>query len=144
MLKSKYITLDDYFDYFGEDLRHLMTSENPSKEAQAFLYRWENRVSSYINARFHRNVEMEYPRFTEYQKEHYKLALLEQVAYVIRNGDISTDSGYDPDKGEVMNIECLKALVIAPNSINELMLCGLWSRKINGTSRASANNWMWY
>ena len=36
----------------------------------------------FINASFNRNIDMLFPVFTDYQKEHYKLALLEQCLYI--------------------------------------------------------------
>lgn len=127
-LLTKYISLDEFNQYFPEiDLvEELKSKEN----ALAFLKRIEDRMSSFINASFNRNIDMLYPVFTDYQKEHYKLALLEQALYVFRNSDISTDSGYDPDKGEVSTIGKLQSRVIAPNCKRELILCGLWNRNI--------------
>ena len=71
------------------------------------------------------------PHFTDYQKYHYKHALLEQAIYIYKNGDISVDSGYDPDKGEVARPE---RYAIAPNCKAELRLCGIWNRNIPNMS----------
>lgn len=144
-LNTKYITKDDYKMYWGEDLvNRFKDDDNPSNKADALLYRVEQRLSAYINARFYRNVDTEYPTFTDFQKEHYKLALLEQVFYILRNSDISTDSGYDVDAGEVMNIEHLKNIIIAPNCKDQLMLCGLWCRKIKNRARGGLSEWWMY
>lgn len=56
-------------------------------------------MATFIDAEFFRKVDEEYPNFTDYQKQHYQLALLEQAIYVFKNGDISVDSGYDYDEG---------------------------------------------
>ena len=130
MILTKYITLDEFNDYFPEInlIEHLGSERN----ALAFLKRIEDRMETFIGANFDKNVERIYARFTDYQKEHYKRALLEQAIYVFKNSDISVDSGYDIDRGVVANIETLKKLAIAPNSKQELVLCGLWSRHIRG------------
>lgn len=144
-LKSKYITPDDFKEYFGIDLMgEFKEDDNPSNQANAFLLRIENRMSAYLNANFYRNIENEYSKFTDYQKTHYKLALLEQCIYVLRNGDISTDSGYEPDEGEKMNMTRLRNIVIAPNCKDELMLCGLWCRKIRNRARGGLDGWWMY
>lgn len=131
MLKSKYITADDFKEYFGIDLANMLKSDdNPSDTANAFLTRLENRIEAYIDANFYRKVEEEYQTFSDYQKKHYKLALLEQAMYIIRNGDISTDSGYDPEEGVKATPSQLKAIIISPNCKEQLILCGLWCRKI--------------
>ena len=99
-LKTKYITADDFKQYFGIDLEaELKTNDNPSDEVNAFLKRIENRMGAFINARFYKNVDIDYKHFTDYQKEHYKLALLEQANYVLTQGDVSVDSGYDIESG---------------------------------------------
>jgi len=142
---ANYINADDFKTYFGIDLAvELKDDDNPSNKVEAFLLRVENRIVVYVNANYYRAIEKEFPRFTDYQKEHFKYGLLEQAYYVLRNGDISTDSGYDPEKGEVMNAERLNNIVIAPNCKQELMLCGLLSRKIKNRARWGLSEWWLY
>lgn len=139
-LQTKYITLDDYREYFAP--KDLVQELGNEENALAFLVRLENRMEAYIDSNFNKNIDKQYPKFTDYQKKHYKLALLEQAIYIVRNGDVSVDSGYDPDKGEVMNVDRVKHLAIAPNCINELRLCGIWNRNI-GEASFYANPWWW-
>lgn len=132
-IKTKYITPDDYLDYFGEDLMSILPDgDNPSNKAYAFLMRIENRMATFLNAEFYRNVDNEYPEFTDYQKEHYKYALLEQALYVVRNGDISADSGYTFEEGERASNDTILKKIISQNARQELLLCGLWCRKVRG------------
>ena len=139
---ANYVVADDFKAYFGIDLAvELPDDDNPSNKVESFLLRTENRIVVYLNSQYYRKIEEEFPRFTDYQKEHFKYALLEQAYYVLRNGDISTDSGYDPEKGEIMNAERLNNIIIAPNCKNELMLCGLLSRKVRNRSRWGLNDW---
>ena len=127
-LQTKYITLDEFNQYFPE--MNLVEALRSRESALAFLKRWENRMASFINASFNRNIDMIYPEFTDYQKEHYKLALLEQCAYIFRNGDLSTDSGYELGEGEIESLTKLQTKIIAPNAKRELILCGIWNRNI--------------
>lgn len=127
MLQTKYITLDEFEEYFGINLRHELGSV---EAAVAFLTRLENRIASYCDSKFNKNIDATYPHFSDYQKKHYKLALLEQAIYVFKNGDISVDSGYDPDKGVIGKPQ---SLVICENCKNELRLCGIWNRNIGPT-----------
>lgn len=129
MLQTKYITLDEFQEYFNIDLRAAFGSQ---EKAQAFLKRIEDRLETFVDANFNRNIDRLYPDFTQYQKKHYKLALLEQCIYVFKNGDISVDSGYDPEKGELARPE---RYAIAPNCKQNLILCGIWNRcvKVPGT-----------
>jgi len=145
MLKTKYITLDEFKEYTGIDLELQMKSDdNPSNTANAFLYRIEVRMESILDARFYRKVSFEFPKFTDYQKLHYKYALLEQALYVFQNGDISVDSGYDPERGIIVKNDEKKDLIIAPNAKENLILCGLWCRKIKNRARSGLDGWWMY
>lgn len=128
MLMTRYITPDEFREYTGINLEEeLRDTSNPSDQVNAFIVRIEDRMETYLNAKFFKNVCDLYPHFTEFQKKHYKLALIEQAYYVFKNGDISTDSGYDQDKGLIIEKRKKQALEIAPNAINHLKLTGLWT-----------------
>lgn len=143
-IRTKYITPDDFKQYFGIDLDlELRNSANPSDTAEAFIMRIEDRIASFIDAEFYRKVDEEYPMFTDYQKQHYAKALLEQAIYVFKNGDISVDSGYDTENGERASNDTIIKKSIAPNCRNELLLCGLWTRKINGSRYGSIWRGLW-
>ena len=130
MIQTKYITLDEFNEYYPET--HIIELMGTEENALAFLRRLEDRLETFIGANFDKNVVRLYANFTDYQKAHYKRALLEQAIYIIKNSDLSVDSGYDLDKGVVANIETLQKIAIAPNTKQELVLCGLWSRHIRG------------
>lgn len=139
MLQTKYITIDEVKEYFPEvDL----VAEIGESSAYALLTRTENRINAFLDSKFYRNVDKEYPCFTDYQKKHYKLALLEQVFYTYHNGDVTVDSGYDPEKGVIASSKELTQKAIAPNAIDELILCGLWCRKI-GKHGSIKSRWLW-
>lgn len=140
MLQTKYITLDDYREYFAP--KDLVQELGNEENALAFLKRLENRMETYIDSNFNKNIDKQYEKFTDYQKKHYKLALLEQAIYLVRNGDVSVDSGYDPDKGEIMNRNRLKMLSLAPNCVDELVLCGIYGRNL-GDRGLFMNPWWW-
>lgn len=142
-LKTKYITEEDFKDFFGIDLASsFKEDDNPSNQVDAFLRRIEIRIEAYLNANFYRNIESEFPEFTNYQKEHFRYALLEQAMYVLKNGDISVDSGYDQDEGIKATRTQLRELSISQNCKEQLILCGLWCRKINTRARSGMDWWM--
>ena len=141
-LQTKYISLDEFKEYTGIDLEaELATDSNPSNTANAFLKRIEVRMEAFINSNFARDIDLEYPMFTGYQKLHYKYALMEQALYVFRNSDISVDSGYDLERGIIAGKHDLKELIIAPNTVDQLRLCNLWNRNIK-SNRMNAMWWM--
>ena len=130
-IKTKYITPDDFKDYFGIDLDlELKSSANPSDTAEAFIMRWENRLATFLDSQFYRQVDKEYPQFTDYQKEHYALALLEQCKYVFKNGEIAEDSWLEYEKGEIIGNETIINKMIGTLCKQNLLLCGLWCRKV--------------
>ena len=133
-LQTKYITLDEFDEYFPEieGIRIALGGEN---RALAWLKRIEDRMQIFINSNFNRNIDEEYRVFTQNMKECYKKALLEQAIYIFRNSDITVDSGYDSDKGEIMNIDRLKKIKLAPNSYDYLRLCGLTNRLLNNRQK---------
>ena len=98
-------------------------------------------MESMIDAECFRKVSVEYPNFSDYQKEHYKRALLEQAIYIFKNGDISVDSGMDPEKGVIIDDDTIDKLSLARNAKRELQLCGLWSKKIRMSDWAGTGLW---
>lgn len=130
MLQTKYITKDEFEEYFGINLSSELGGD---MEAIRFIKRVEDRLATFVDSNFNCNIDMKYPYFTDYQKYHYKLALLEQCIYIFKNGDISVDSGYDPEKGEVAKNPGVK-YSIAPNCKDNLRLCGIWNRNVPNMS----------
>lgn len=130
-LLTRYITPDEFREYTGVDLEEeLRDTSNPSDKVAAFLRRIEDRMEVFLNANFFKRVSDVWPCMTDFQKQHYKLALIEQAYYVFKNGDISTDSGYDPDKGVVASKHSRAEITLAPNAIDHLRMTGLWSGHI--------------
>ena len=130
-LLTKYITADEFREYTGIDLaEELKDTSNASDKVNEFLKRVEDRMETYLNAHFFKNVNELYPEFTNEQKYHYKLALIEQAYYVFKNGDISTDSGYDQERGIIASKHARTEITLAPNSIDHLRMTGLWSGHI--------------
>lgn len=128
---TQFITPDDFKTYFGIDLgAQLKGNANPSDKANAFIKRIEDRMEAFLNANFFKNINIEYALMSDYQKDHYRLALLEQALYVFKNGDISVDSGYDPDQGIIVSSHALNEVIIGKNAKNHLRLCGLWTGHI--------------
>lgn len=131
MIYTRYITPDEFLEYTGIDLgAKLKGTANPSDKANAFLNRIEVRMEAFLNATFFKRVSDEWPVFSDYQKLHYKYALMEQALYVFINSDISVDSGYDPDEGLKIDPTAKRKITIAPNAIDQLRCIGLWTRQI--------------
>lgn len=126
------ICADEVLEFSGIDIRQeLKDGDNVSDKSDAFLLRMKTRVDAFVERYWFLRVPATFQRFNERMKRHYKLALLEQAVYVLRNGDISTDSGYDPEKGKVADPDYLKAISVAPNAIDHIIQMG-FGRQVGG------------
>ncbi len=134
-LNTRNITIDEFRSWSGIDLEsQLKGDDNPSNAAQAFIDRETYRLESFIDAEFYRSIAKEYPNMQDYQKEHYKHALLEQILYVFKMGDISIDSGYDAEKGVIASNSALDEKTISRNVRRELILAGVWNGNVRKCS----------
>lgn len=130
-IQTRYITADDYKDFFGKDLAsELAVNDNPSNEANAFIMRTEVEIETMLNCFYGKNITALYPHLNDIQKQHYQLALLYQVNYKLINGDIINDSGYDFENGDRANAETILSKSLAPMARMQLELSGLLNRHI--------------
>ena len=119
----------DFFNYWGVDLSaSLKTEDNISNKANIFLTRIERNLMSWIDANTFRNFS--WSLLSEYQKENFQLAVLEQAMYVFRNGDISMDSGYDIESGQIISKDELNKIYICETAKNYLKMGGLFNTTI--------------
>lgn len=130
-LQQQQVSADEFKIYSGKDLSlYLTESDNNSNEVSAFMYRKQLSVDTFIKAKMFKQIRFE--NMTDENKMHYKVAVMEQIIYEMRNGEISTDSGYDEEVGAVANIDYLAYITIAPECKRHLQCAGLWSRKVKG------------
>ena len=129
--KTRYITADEFKQYFGIDLQiELPNGDNESGKVAAYIARIENRLEAWINANYFYNVTQFWETLNNNQKEQYKYALLEQAYYVLRMGDISVDSGYDKERGVVAGRSTINELSVASNSMLHLENGGFLNTRI--------------
>lgn len=136
--EPKFISTSDFYDYWGIDLiEKLKNGGNASNKANIFLRRIENNVMAWIDANTFRNVHWDH--LSDFQLEQFQYALLEQAMYVYRNSDISLDSGYDPEKGIIVDRGTLDNLIICTPALNFLKLAGLYNLNITNRMRYTGN-----
>lgn len=134
LMEPQFITIDDFENYWGLNLREkLKDNSNSSNKAGIFLKRIELRVMNWIDSNTFRVTTWD--RLTDFQLEHFRIALLEQAMYVYRNTDIALDSGYDPEKGFVADYAKLKTLEICEPCLRELKLAGLYNLNVLNRNR---------
>jgi hypothetical protein len=133
-MEPQFITPDDFENYWGINLREkLKDNANSSNKANIFLKRVELRVMNWIDSNTFRVTSWE--NLTDFQLEHFRIALLEQSMYIYRNSDLALDSAYDPEKGFVAENGKLKAIEICEPCLRELKLAGLYNLNILNRNR---------
>lgn len=130
----QFITVDDFLAYWGFDLNDkLKGNDNSSNKVNVFLYRVEQRLMQWIDANTFRLLN--YDNLTPYQLNQFKLALLEQAMYMWKNGDLGMDSGYDPERGKIVDRNDLTVLSICEPALNCIKNAGLYNQKIQNRKR---------
>lgn len=134
--EAKFVTPDDYANFFGQNLNAMLKiKDNTSNVANIFLMHTEDKILNRIDATSFRTNRWEVEDLSELQLENLQKAILYQAEYMIRNGDIFSDSGYDLEKGEVISIEKLQKIAICRTSIDLLKNCGLFNQVIKNRRR---------
>lgn len=87
------ITAKDYYDFAGVDLKvelsTIVTNDMGEEQVQVFI----NGIAEWVLLQA-KKPPYSFRKFnTEYQQECFKKAVLSQIQYVIRNGNIANESG---------------------------------------------------
>jgi len=132
---TKYITPQDYKNYFGEDLDLVLPNDDldDGQKAERFLTVVEDDIAVFLDTKCFKRIDTMYNELSDYQKECYKKALLNQARYKIKNGDIANDSGYDPSAGIIAERKNLRDIELSSKVIDYLTMAGLYNRKIKGS-----------
>lgn len=136
--KPRFVTVDDYKNYWGEDLRAILGGGdvNISNQAEIFLARVEDRLMNWIDNNTFRRTK--YENLRGEQLENFKKAILTQAKYIFRNGDLGIDSGYDAEKGKIVSRADLVELEVCQAAINYLSNAGLFNLKLKNRVRTYA------
>ena len=126
------VTNEDFIKKFGINLelrfqgKKYDTIENAS---QILLNLVEELILDYIQ----KNSAYIFLEFNELQTEAIKQAILWQTYYVIQNGELFNDSGYDIEKGIIATD--LEDIVISPRALDKLINSGLLNRSLGSDIR---------
>lgn len=133
-MEPKFITKNDFFRYHNINLEEkLKGGANPSNKVDAFLFKVERRVMTYIDNNSFRNYDFD--KLKGDTLEAFQLALLEQALYMYKNGDLAMDSGYDMEKGIIAPGRELKKIIICEPTIEILQNNGLLNLKTKHNRR---------
>lgn len=129
-LKTRFITKEFFTQITGIDLDSMLSDH----DAGRFICRVEDDMDTMLFTKIGKNVTWLLPHLNNTQKELFKKAVVEQVYYVFRNGDIRADSGYNPDSGKIADRKYLDSISMSPKAIGLLQQAGIWTLKLTGAS----------
>lgn len=130
----RFVTADDYFNYTGKDLNaELQSNENESNKADLFLKNIEDELMARIDRISFRVYD--YDNLPKYQAECFRRAIIQQAYYVLRNSELSSDSGYDLEKGVIIPRATLEEIMLSPAAKDTLISCGLLNHVIRNRRR---------
>lgn len=129
-IKCRFITPEEFEQYKGINLSNMLSDHN----AERFIMNVEDDLDNLLHSRIGKNLTWLLPHLNSAQKLLFKKAVIEQVYYVFRNGDIRADSGYNPDTGKVADQKYLNSVSISPKAVSYLQRAGIWTLKITGAS----------
>jgi hypothetical protein len=137
-LEPRFVSADDFENYWGENLNAKLKGDNYSNKADKFLLRIENRLMTWLDANTFRVYEWDH--LSDFQLENLQLAILEQAMYVFRNSDLALDSGYDPEQGVIADYEKINSIAICQPAIDLLKTAGLFNLRITNKRRFTTFN----
>ncbi len=119
------VTNEDYLQFAGIDLNAELTSivnndvgDNP---APRFIWGVEDWCKEHLKLNYSWDGEL----VTEHQVNQFKKGVLYQIQWILKNGNISNDSGYNMSTGVVVPIETLEKIGLAPNAYRSFRLGGM-------------------
>lgn len=119
------VTNADYLESTGIDLNAELTSlivnDVGDEPADRFIHGIEEWCKSYLEERYTFNGTIEDGN----QKNRFKKGVIYQIQYVLRNGNISNDSGFNNSLGTITDPRLLEKIGMAPNALREFRLGGM-------------------
>lgn len=121
-----YVSNADYLEYSGQDLNAILTASvinNEDNPAPRFIRGIEEWCLEYLSESYDDGWSEE--EFTEHQIKWFKKGIIYQIDYVLQNGSISNDSGYNQESGAIVPRKILDSISMAPNALRCFRLAGL-------------------
>lgn len=125
----RFVKSSDYFNYTGIDLMEdLQINANESNKADIFLMQIEDFLIARIEATTFRKGN--WNELDEYQLEYLRKAIIVQAQYIINNSNLFLDSGYDPEKGEIISKAKIDSIAICSVAVDFLKIAGLYNNVV--------------
>ncbi|MCR4661680.1 MAG: hypothetical protein K5765_06775 [Clostridia bacterium] len=132
--QPQFVTVDDFNNYWGMNLRNLLRSnDNESVQAEGFLARVEDRLMNWIDNNTFRRIK--YTELSKLQYENWQKAILTQAMYMLKNGDLGIESGFDIENGIKVPRSDLVELEVCQAAIDYLSNAGLFNLNVKNRPR---------
>ena len=119
------VTKDDYLNFAGIDLDLELTPriDNDLQDAPASRFIWgiEEWCKDYLMLNYSWNGKFS----TDHQINCFKKGIMYQIQWILRNGNISNDSGYNMSNGTIVPRSELDRIGISPNAFGSFRLGGM-------------------
>ena len=138
LCKARFITPDDFMNYTGIDLRSVLNNSESvvdSSEADRFLFRVETDFLIHVEEISFWHYDWDFIVYRPDTLYGLKLGLLKQALYVYRGGDLSTDNGYDPQRGSITSLDDINTRVFSEKALEILHDYGIFTRSIKNVRR---------
>lgn len=126
------VTNDDYLQFSGIDLNIELSSrivnDVGDSPAPRFIYGIEDWCKDYLLFGYSWNGEL----INERQKNLFKKGVMYQIQYVLRNGNISNDSGYNASTGLIVSRDELEKIGLSSNAFKCFRMAGLANIRSGG------------
>ena len=134
-LKPQFITVEDYDNYWNENLREKLRSidGNDSYEAERFLARVEKRLMRYINVKTYRRLN--YYLLNPRQLAAFQEALVEQAKYMFYNGDTGINSGFNQEQNDIIDPDKMEDIAVSREAIRALVDAGMFNLTVKNRPR---------
>lgn len=126
------VTKEDYLQFSGVDLtvelESLAANDIGDDPAPRFIQGIEDWCTDKLKLDYGWNGCL----LTEHQTKYYKKGVMYQIQWVLRNGNISNDSGYNMSTGVIVPRIELEKIGMSPNAFKSFRLAGLANIRFGG------------
>lgn len=129
------LTEEEFTEYTGINLNleltAIITNDLGEEPASRFIYGIEDWLRQYLYKNFDNDVSLldSNYNFNSHQLKCFKKGTISQIQYYLQNGTISNDSGYNVDTKQIVDIEYLNRISLAPDAKTSLFIGGFMNKR---------------
>lgn len=122
---DNYVSKEEYTRVTGIDLEAELTSMVSSDVTDSIVERFINGVEEWCKSRLQERYAFDGTINDGNQTERFKKGVIYQIQYILRNGNISNDSGFISATGQIIDTYLLDKIGLSSNAFTEFRLGGM-------------------